>query len=81
MLPTNEVGLKTVKSLHLEWSRWAVEHGGTVVAEHGIGKLKGDLLRILYTEAELSEMRAVKQALDPGDILGPGNAISEIKLK
>jgi len=75
MLPVDETNLKKAKYLHLEWARWAVERGGTVIAEHGIGKIKGELLRILYSETELAEMRAVKQALDPEDLLGPGNGI------
>ena len=75
MLPVDEMGLKKAKALHLEWARWAVGRGGTVIAEHGVGKLKGELLRILYSEPELAQMRAVKQALDPEDLLGPGNGI------
>lgn len=75
MLPTDEITLKKAKSLHLEWARWAVERGGTVIAEHGIGKIKGELLKILYSETELAEMRAVKKALDPENLLGPGNGI------
>jgi D-lactate dehydrogenase (cytochrome) len=77
MLPADETSLKKAKNLHLEWARWAVERGGTVIAEHGIGKIKGELLRILYSETELAQMRAVKQALDPEDLLGPGNGIQE----
>jgi D-lactate dehydrogenase (cytochrome) len=75
MLPGDEISLKKAKSLHLEWAKWAVERGGTVIAEHGIGKIKGELLKLLYSETELAEMRAVKQALDPGDLLGPGHGI------
>ncbi|MCL6591619.1 MAG: FAD-binding oxidoreductase [Firmicutes bacterium] len=75
MLPTDSGGLQKAKSLHLKWAQWAVRHGGTVVAEHGLGKLKGELLRVLYNEAALEEMRAVKAALDPQNILGPGNVI------
>jgi D-lactate dehydrogenase (cytochrome) len=76
MLPTDEITLQKAKSLHLEWARWVVERGGTVIAEHGIGKIKGELLKILYSESELAEMRAVKKAFDPEDLLGPGNGIA-----
>lgn len=75
MLPVDESSLKRAKNLHLEWARWAVERGGTVIAEHGVGKIKGELLRILYSESELAGMRAMKQALDPEDLLGPGNGV------
>lgn len=73
MLPRDEEMLRRAKALHLEWAAKAVEMGGTVAAEHGIGKLKRDLMRIMYREEALAEMGAVKQALDPGGILCPGN--------
>lgn len=46
--------------------------GGSVSAEHGIGRLKvGDLLK--YSDpAKLAMMRAVKVALDPEGIMNPG---------
>ena len=46
--------------------------GGSVAAEHGVGRLKvGDLER--YGDpVKLSMMRAVKAALDPRGILNPG---------
>ena len=48
------------------------EMGGSVSAEHGIGRLKvGDLER--YSDpAKLSAMRAIKAALDPLGIMNPG---------
>jgi FAD/FMN-containing dehydrogenase len=49
--------------------------GGTVSAEHGIGKLKKDYLRVLYPPDVLEEMMAIKSSLDPGHILNPGNVI------
>ncbi|KAB2879321.1 MAG: FAD-binding oxidoreductase, partial [Albidovulum sp.] len=51
------------------------DHGGSISAEHGIGRLKtGELLR--YGDpAKLSAMRRIKQALDPLGILNPGAVI------
>ncbi|SEK24958.1 FAD/FMN-containing dehydrogenase [Roseovarius azorensis] len=48
------------------------EMGGSVSAEHGIGRLKvGDLER--YGDpAKLSAMRAIKEALDPLGVMNPG---------
>ncbi len=48
------------------------EMGGSVSAEHGIGRLKtGDLER--YADpVRLSAMRAIKTALDPAGIMNPG---------
>lgn len=46
--------------------------GGSVAAEHGVGRLKvGDLLR--YGDpGKLAAMRAIKAALDPQGIMNPG---------
>ena len=48
--------------------------GGAPLAEHGVGRsaLKQQLLRELYGERGIDEMRAVKRALDPASKLSPG---------
>ena len=48
------------------------ELGGSISAEHGIGRLKRDLLRETKDPAALDAMRAIKAALDPNGILNPG---------
>jgi FAD/FMN-containing dehydrogenase len=53
-------------------ARRAVELGGTVSAEHGVGKRKAHLLELQYTPEQLDMMRAVKRRLDPAGILGRG---------
>jgi D-lactate dehydrogenase (cytochrome) len=55
----------------------AVELGGTISAEHGIGKLKREYLRELYGDQHLREMAALKRAFDPAGILGRGNMFDE----
>jgi len=46
--------------------------GGSVSAEHGIGRLKLDDLERYGDPAKLSAMRAIKAALDPAGIMNPG---------
>lgn len=46
--------------------------GGSVSAEHGIGRLKIDDLQRYGDPAKLAAMRAIKAALDPNGILNPG---------
>ena len=46
--------------------------GGSVTAEHGIGKLKKHLLGVQYSSQELEHMRSLKRALDPKGVLNPG---------
>lgn len=52
--------------------RLAVSLGGTISAEHGIGRDKVGLLHLVRSEAEISAFRAIKAALDPGGLLNPG---------
>jgi FAD/FMN-containing dehydrogenase len=49
-----------------------VRCGGSISAEHGIGRLKVDDLQTYASAARLGAMRAIKQALDPNGILNPG---------
>jgi len=51
------------------------EWGGSISAEHGIGQLKRDELSRLGDPVSLAMMRAVKQALDPKDLLNPGKLV------
>ncbi|APW42092.1 FAD-binding oxidoreductase [Rhodoferax saidenbachensis] len=48
------------------------QRGGSVSAEHGIGLHKKPYLHVSRTPAELAAMRAIKQALDPLNLLNPG---------
>ena len=48
------------------------EMGGSVSAEHGIGRLKVDDLERYGDPVKLAAMRAVKDALDPLGIMNPG---------
>lgn len=61
------------RELMLTFARHAVALGGTVSAEHGLGKRKANLLPIQYPDAVIDAMRAVKLRLDPHGILGRGN--------
>ncbi|MEX2179466.1 MAG: FAD-binding oxidoreductase [Gemmatimonadaceae bacterium] len=49
--------------------------GGTVSAEHGIGKIKRRWLPLQATPLQIAVMRAVKRELDPGGLLAPGNIL------
>ncbi|MBZ0325748.1 MAG: FAD-binding oxidoreductase, partial [Alphaproteobacteria bacterium] len=53
----------------------AVAMGGSISAEHGIGRLKRDELAHYRPAVEIDLMRAIKRALDPDGILNPGKVI------
>jgi FAD/FMN-containing dehydrogenase len=50
----------------------AIEHGGTVSAEHGIGIAKVGWLAVDRGASDMSAMRAIKRALDPDGRMNPG---------
>ncbi len=52
--------------------RLAVELGGTIAAEHGVGIAKTADLPMVRGAGDLAAMRAIKTALDPRGILNPG---------
>ena len=49
--------------------------GGSISAEHGIGRLKRDLLPHFKQPLELELMRKIKSAFDPNGILNPGKLL------
>ncbi len=51
------------------------EFNGSISAEHGIGRMKRDLLPGVKSEVELDLMRAIRRTLDPNAILNPGKVV------
>jgi len=78
ILPRNTKELKLGVKIYEQFAKKAVEYGGSVSAEHGIGKIKVDFLKIMYNEKEIEQMRTVKRALDPLLLFNCGN-IFEMK--
>ena len=75
MLPRNNEEVEQGMNNYMTFAKRAVELGGTVAAEHGIGKLKRAFLEAMYGTDGISEMQAVKKSLDPKWIINRGNMI------
>ena len=72
ILSQNEQELEKAKDLYKVFSKEAVRLGGAISAEHGIGKIKKELLRIQYSEEEIEKMKKIKEFFDPKMLLNPG---------
>src|SRR5215213_5009439 len=77
ILPRNDAEGARARELYVQFLKYAASVGGTLSAEHGVGKLKRDYLRLFYSDDQLRAMAAVKKAFDPNGILGRGNIFSE----
>jgi FAD/FMN-containing dehydrogenase len=62
----------TAENLMTEFARYVLSLGGTVAAEHGIGKHKANLLQLMYGPEDMEAMKQVKRHLDPDWLLGQG---------
>ncbi|NLP01143.1 MAG: FAD-binding oxidoreductase [Fibrobacter sp.] len=65
LLPSNEDELKTALDVYDSMMELTVKNGGTISAEHGIGKLKCKYLEKMYGKAAIDEMKTIKRAIDP----------------
>ncbi|MFW6254679.1 MAG: FAD-binding oxidoreductase [Chitinivibrionales bacterium] len=77
LLPASREQLQTALSLYERMMSIAVDAGGTISAEHGIGKIKAGYLERMYGEDGIRSMKEVKKALDPGWRLNRGTLFGE----
>ena len=47
-------------------------YGGSISAEHGVGRAKAGELHLCRSAPEIAAMRAIKRALDPAGLMNPG---------
>jgi D-lactate dehydrogenase (cytochrome) len=73
ILPRDADEYEKGRALYEAWARQVVAWGGSVSAEHGVGKLKTSLLLVMYGLDGVAQMRAVKKVFDPDGRLNPGD--------
>lgn len=69
--------MKRVEKAVEEIFKAAVELGGTLSGEHGIGTLKAPFMEMELGEITLDMMKRIKQSWDPNNILNPGKIFPE----
>lgn len=73
ILPRTVKQFEQGKAQYLEWADAVIRMGGTVSAEHGIGKLKTPFLLKMMGARGIEDMRRLKRLFDPQCRLNPGN--------
>ncbi|MDP9047257.1 MAG: FAD-binding oxidoreductase, partial [Bacteroidota bacterium] len=73
MLPVNTDQMIICKNLYAYLCSEAIRLGGTFSAEHGVGKIKKDYLKMMYPQKSVAFMQRVKLDFDPKNIVGLGN--------
>ena len=75
LFPKNQEELLQSKKIYREMALKAVALGGSVSAEHGIGKIKAPLLADMMGEEVIQKYRKIKDYFDPNAILGKGTLL------
>jgi D-lactate dehydrogenase (cytochrome) len=73
ILPYNMEDYAKGKELYQKWAEKVIGLGGTISAEHGVGKLKTAFLAQMYGQKSIKEMKALKKCFDPSEIFNRGN--------
>ncbi len=67
--------VKRIEAVVERTLRDVITLGGTVAAEHGIGKVKAKWLPLQFSATQQRMLRAIKRELDPAGLLAPGNLL------
>lgn len=72
IIPKSLEDFTTAKQLSIKWAEQAIHYNGTVTAEHGIGKLKKELLELMYSKEDLDQMKQMKKLFEPKTLINKG---------
>ncbi len=77
MIPDSPEEMEHFRAAYRLMAKKICSLGGSVSGEHGIGKLKRDMLEMMIGRQGLESIRNIKRILDPGFILNPGNIVPQ----
>ncbi|MDD4293919.1 MAG: FAD-binding oxidoreductase [Candidatus Omnitrophica bacterium] len=72
-LPCTDEESFSAKKYMKEFAAKAISLGGSISAEHGVGKLKREYLAMMYGKETINKMRQVKKVFDPYGMFNKGN--------
>ena len=58
-----------------KWATYITSNGGSVTAEHGIGKLKKQLLKLMVKEDDIKAMKHIRKLLEPKGLINQGTLL------
>ncbi len=73
----NHEEMERVEKAFAEIFAKAIELGGTITGEHGVGVMKAPYLEWKLGKEGISAMKAIKQGLDPNNIMNPGKVFAK----
>lgn len=73
IIPRNMDEYYKGKELYAYWSEKIIAMGGSISAEHGVGKMKTNLLKKMFGNEGINEMKTLKNLFDPDYRLNIGN--------
>jgi glycolate oxidase len=73
----NHEEMERVEMAFAEIFEKAVELGGTITGEHGVGVMKAPYLELKLGKEGIAVMKAIKQGLDPNNIMNPGKVFAK----
>ena len=73
LLPKDVAQYDQAQQLYKQLAQQVIDLGGTISAEHGIGKLKHELLEMMVGQQTVAAMRRIKREFDPQNILNINN--------
>lgn len=69
--------MERVEKAFAEIFEKSIEFGGTITGEHGVGVMKAPYLELKLGKQGIAAMKAVKDALDPNNIMNPGKIFAK----
>jgi len=73
----NHEEMERVENAFAEIFEKAIELGGTITGEHGVGAMKAPYLEWKLKAEGIAAMKAIKQAFDPNNIMNPGKVFAK----
>lgn len=73
----NKDEMERVEQAFAEIFEKAIELGGTITGEHGVGEMKAPYLEMKLKKEGIDAMKALKAAFDPRNILNPGKMFAK----